>query len=359
MQRVWEVVRHQHFTQQRALRGCGAEQMSIVCSRVVYNPAHCIVLLFCSATIKECGCDNLGKCKRWGCMHPILEVDFWEFDYKKQAFAAQNHSTMSLGIAFGFLVAFVCVGFYELFKYLKRTFFTSTSVGNQPPAESQPLRSIRVQRTAAPEAPAVADITSSAPGSADGRPSIRAAGRNIPTGGEGVDDNVRVTPAAERADVMRISRQLDALEHLIPRLLDEMDARTDQLRTVLADSTMSYNTKRGVTLLWGKCAKLLGRASEAFAMNHGINIGGAEPGGRAINDEVDQMWFGGFPGLERRGNIVSMYAMSVSEASQALIPEDRRRGGGGGDNVPPEIEAFLRQLSEDEGSDRRESCTVM
>ena len=236
---------------------------------------------------------------------------------------------------------------------------TQTYSRGQPPAEPQPLRSIRVQRTAAPEAPAVADITSSAPGSADGRPPIRAAGRNIPTGGEGVDDNIRVTPAAERAEVMRVSRQLDALEHLIPRLLDEMDARTDQLRTVLADSTMSSSTKRGVTLLWAKCAKSLGRASEAFAMNHGINIGGAEPGGHAINDEVDQMWFGGFPGLERRGNIVSMYAMSVSEASQALIPEDRRRGVGGGGDELAELDALLRYFPEDEGSDRRVSCAVM
>lgn len=114
-----------------------------------------------------------------------------------------------------------------------------------------------------------------------------------------------------RSEILNKAFREDALESLFPQLLDEMDARSAQLRTVLADPKLSYFQKRIIACIYANFAEKLGLLMLRFAVHHGFVIGNVPEGGGFDESEIERMWHNGFPGLENENSHISSYAKYV------------------------------------------------
>lgn len=114
-----------------------------------------------------------------------------------------------------------------------------------------------------------------------------------------------------RAMVVVASYDDAASEILIPTLLDEMDARSAQLRAAFESSELTHLQKRGLACVYGRFAEEIGTITKAFAMNHGLvlaSVSGVKDGAQVVDSKIQQMWFDGYKGLEDNEKLVSKYA---------------------------------------------------
>ena len=138
---------------------------------------------------------------------------------------------------------------------------------------------------------------------------------SIPVGDK---HNFTIEPTGEadygnlmRAMVVIASFDDGGSELFYPKMLDEMDARSAQLRAALKGSELTHLQKRGLACVYGRFAEEIGTTIKALAMNHGLAraaTSGVKDGAQVVDSKIQQMWFDGYKDLEDNEKLVSRYA---------------------------------------------------